>query len=374
MKTPALTVDKHILGILTLHAELAMHDAAHMELPGLDPLTLRAQLWEELIDFVALRAEDEEFALDFDRRRARRNAFVAGGDQAVAEVEALLYECSFDTAPADVPTARPFQVAAYLQRMAADVDFGFTGVTRYEVDMMLRGWGMDAATRRAQVRLLADRFDLAYDETDTGDWQTKCNAAGKVGGVPVELWGLVPTAELEAAGDAELPAPTPGLAERTADILAVAAGMQAVVPDGRWNIWASDPQEQIKVSVHRDGLTALRAEVRRIAAALNLAYDEKPHSEAFGMKVFARGDVDGVTVEVYGLAKPDAPETADDGGALNDAGRDVAEEAWQRAEAEREGQEELAAEEEHFAEVAAQFADCAAGDDQAAAAERGVDL
>lgn len=344
----------------------AVDDSVHID-PRIGEL---AELYAGCAQHILLMNEDGAYAKAFTaaleaRRRRNDAALAVGVFEAVVDVDVDAPRARLEfaaVAKADgAPTARAFQVASYLQRMAADVDFAYVGVTRHEVEMMIRGWNMDAATRRAQVQLLADRFGLAYGEKDAGGGKTNCGATGEIGGVPVELWGLVPTAELGAAGHAGLPAPTPGLAERTADFLAVAVGMQVVVPDGRWSIWEGDPQEQVKVSVHRDGLTVQRAEVRRIAAALGLVCDEKPHSEAFGMKVFARGDVDGVTVEVYGLAKPDAPESVDDGGALNDAGRDVAEDAWQRAEA--------AAEEEHFAEADAQFADCAAGDDQAAAAE-----
>lgn len=341
MKTPALPVDKHVLGILAMHAELAMHDAAHMELPGLDPLTLRAQLWEELIDFVALRAEDEEFALDFDRRRARRNAFVAGGDRAVAE--ALLYERSFDAAPADAPTARAFQVATYLQRTSADVDFYNWYVTEHQIEAMIRGWDTDCATVRGQLRMLADRFDLRYEQKPHGSQDTKCHATGKIGAITVSLWHLLPTAELEAASNpGPLPEPSPGLAARIANTLATAAGMQSIAPDGHWTI----TEGRIETSVYRADAAATRTEMRRIAGELGLTVGEKPHDGRYDIKIFASGSVNDIRVEFYDLAMQDTPETTDDGGALNGTNHDVAEEAAQRASTEREGQEELAAEAE----------------------------
>jgi len=74
-----------------------------------------------------------------------------------------------------------------------------------------------------------------------------------------------------------------------------------------------------------------------------LACVECRETFAVGERSVPAGVVDGGPM-VFAHRRCIIPPRVDDGGALNDAGRDYAEETAQRAESEREGQEELAGE------------------------------
>ena len=98
---------------------------------------------------------------------------------------------------------------------------------------------------------------------------------------------------------------------------------------------ASDKPAQIEIVI---------GEVSYSDAELDgLACVECRETFAVGERSVPAGVVDGGPM-VFAHRRCIIPPRVDDGGALNDAGRDYAEETAQRAESEREGQEELAGE------------------------------
>lgn len=365
MNIPALPVDGHITKILHTHAELSAFDAAHVDLPfdgALDPLTRRCQLWEELIDFVAMLAEDEEFASYFHQRRNLRSGFPAGDDPAVAGIEARLYEHTFAGAAGVDVVACPrcnasdgynsdkdaclectYFLAGRLVASLADYPT-YEWQIRPGVIKVQHGAGFETGQQiYRDLVAIAGLLNLKYGAEQDGD-KFYATAAGRIDGISVEVWDYL-RSDVDHVEDGTEPsnpgAPMVGLHIALGELIPMLRGE----PIAYWifqNHIASGPQISLQHCVFNAG--DARNTLAALAGRLGFEYAEVPRGRYVRNEV--RGTVNGVPVEIWTHSNPPVPDAGNDQNA-------VAEEAWQRAEAEREDQRELAAEYPDYAEAAA---------------------
>lgn len=335
-----------------------------------------SDIYAGCMQHVILLSEDPAYAADFADRVTARRVRLARRTQDAADLDRQLQERRFDKEPAS-SLARAFEVAAYLLDAATDVQFGSWSVDDSSVACMFVG-GTDDATARAWTRMLADRFDFTYAERPFQSHRFECSATGSVGGIAVKIHDLLDTdpSTLPAAAGVRT-GTSASLDERVRKNLARAAELQSLAPVKSVQISAYSISAW---AMHTD-LVAARAGILRIADDNGFTYAEepRPNSGPDAVMVSASTEINGLTVDFWDIChEPAAAEVEAEG--LMDWERELLGSATDPtpesvAEAERLAvtfAAEAAAEEQHFAEVDAQFADCAAGDDLAAAAEAGL--